>query len=92
MKKRQSTVEPVIGSLVNYTGMKRVNTKGLEQANKCVTLAAVVYNLKKLLKFIRKRTLCKVQALRLLKKESHSLDCLLYRKNYFRQSLNMNKA
>ena len=50
MKKRQSTVEPVIGTLINYQGMKKVHTKGLKQANKCLTLSAVAYNLKKLLK------------------------------------------
>lgn len=50
MKKRQSTVEPVIGTLVNYLGIKRVNVRGLAQANKCITLAAVAYNLKKMLK------------------------------------------
>ena len=48
---RASTVEPVIGSLVNYTGMKRINSKGIVQANKCMTMAAVAYNLKKLLKY-----------------------------------------
>ena len=52
MKKRQSTVEPVIGTLVNYLGMRKVNTIGLKQANKCMTLSAVAYNLKKLLKHI----------------------------------------
>ncbi len=36
MKKRQSTVEPVIGTLINYQGMKKVHTKGLKQANKCL--------------------------------------------------------
>jgi transposase len=50
MKLRQSTVEPVIGTLVNFLGIKRVNTKGLSQANKCLTMASVAYNLKKLLK------------------------------------------
>jgi len=50
MKLRQSTVEPVIGTLVNYLGMKKVNTKGVQQANKCITMAAVAYNIKKLLK------------------------------------------
>jgi transposase len=51
MKKlRSATVEPVIGTLVNYIGMKRVNTHGLELANKCMLMAAVAYNLKKLLK------------------------------------------
>ena len=50
MKLRQSTVEPVIGTLVNNLGIKRVNAKGLSQANKCLTMAAVAYNLKKMLK------------------------------------------
>lgn len=49
MRLRQSTVEPVIGTLVNYLGIKRVNTKGLSQANKCLTMAAIAYNLKKIL-------------------------------------------
>lgn len=54
-KLRQSTVEPVIGTLVNFMGLKRVNTKGLSSATKCMTMAAVAYNLKKLLKsFITK--------------------------------------
>jgi hypothetical protein len=50
-KLRSSTVEPVIGTLINYLAMKRVNTRGIEQANKCMIMAAVAYNLKKLLKF-----------------------------------------
>jgi len=64
MKKRQSTVEPVIGTLVNYLGMKRVNTKGLLQANKCLTIAAVAYNLKKLLKHTAKTIAVNVQAMK----------------------------
>jgi transposase len=47
---RSATVEPVLGSLINYTGMRRVNAKGIKQANKCMIMAAAVYNLKKLLK------------------------------------------
>lgn len=47
---RSSTVEPVFGSLINHTGLKRMNTKGLKQANKCMLMAATAYNLKKLLK------------------------------------------
>lgn len=50
MKKRQSTVEPVIGTLVNYLGIKKVYSRGLPQVNKCMTMAAVAYNLKKMLK------------------------------------------
>ena len=48
---RSSTVEPVFGSLINYTGLKRLNTKGLKQANKCMLMAATAYNLKKLIKY-----------------------------------------
>lgn len=52
MKKlRQSTVEPVIGTLVNFLGMRRVNTRGIKLANKCLLMAAVCYNLKRLLKW-----------------------------------------
>lgn len=52
MKQRQSTVEPVIGSLINYVAMKKINTKGLERANKCMMLSATAYNIKKLLRYI----------------------------------------
>jgi transposase len=48
---RSSTVEPVLGSLINFTGLKRINPKGIKQANKCMLMAATAYNLKKLLKY-----------------------------------------
>ena len=48
---RSSTVEPVLGTLINYLNMRRVNTRGIKQANKCMLMAAVAYNLKKLMKF-----------------------------------------
>ena len=52
MKKlRQSTVEPVLGTLINFLGMKRLNTRGIKGANKCMLMAAVAYNLKKMMKF-----------------------------------------
>lgn len=50
-KLRQATVEPVLGTLVNFLSMRRVNTRGLSLANKCMLMAATCYNLKKLLKF-----------------------------------------
>ena len=43
---RSKTVEPVIGTLVNYTNMKRVNTRGIKNANKHVLMASLTYNLK----------------------------------------------
>ena len=51
--KRQSTVEPVFGTLTQFLGMGKVNTLGLGQANKCMHLSAIAYNLKKYLKFIK---------------------------------------
>jgi transposase len=48
---RSSTVEPVFGSLINYTSLNRINSKGLKQANKCMLMAAVAYNIKKLLAY-----------------------------------------
>lgn len=54
-KKRMSTVEPVFGILTQFKGMRKVNTRGIEQANKCVHLAAIAYNLKKLLKITKQK-------------------------------------
>jgi hypothetical protein len=48
---RQSTVEPVLGTLINFLGMKRVNTRGIKLANKCMLMSAIAYNIKKALKF-----------------------------------------
>lgn len=53
---RSKTVEPVIGTLVNFTNMKRVNTRGIKNANKHVLMASLTYNLKKYLRFIVKKT------------------------------------
>jgi hypothetical protein len=49
--KRQSVVEPVFGVLTQFMGMRKVNTKGIKNANKQMLMAATAYNLKKLLKF-----------------------------------------
>lgn len=53
--KRQSTVEPVFGTLTQFLGLRKINTIGLEQANKVMHLSAIAYNLKKYLKFEQKR-------------------------------------
>jgi transposase len=49
--RRQATVEPAWGTLTQFMGLRKINTLGLEQANKVVHLAATAYNLKKLLKY-----------------------------------------
>jgi transposase len=65
MKKlRSSTVEPVIGTLSNFLAMKRVNTRGLTQANKCILMAAVAYNLKKLLNYKVPKVMAAVKSIK----------------------------
>tara|TARA_B100000683_G_scaffold146229_1_gene141729 strand:- start:8 stop:1561 length:1554 start_codon:yes stop_codon:yes gene_type:complete len=51
--RRQSTVEPVFGTLTQFMGMRKINTIGIQQANKVMMMAAMAYNLKKYLKFAR---------------------------------------
>jgi len=63
-KIRGSTVEPVLGTLVNYLAMRRVNTRGIKQANKCMLMAAVAYNLKKLMKWEERKVKTTVIALK----------------------------
>ena len=53
--KRQSTVEPVFGTLTQFMALRKINTIGLKQANKVMHLSAIAYNLKKYLKFEQKR-------------------------------------
>src|SRR5690606_23417393 len=64
-KIRSKTVEPVLGTLLNLTNMKRVNTRGIRQANKHVLMAALTYNLKKYLNFIRKQMVTKAMEMQL---------------------------
>jgi hypothetical protein len=47
-------VEPVLGTLVNFLNMRRINSRGMAQANKHVMMAALTYNLKKYLAFERR--------------------------------------
>ena len=54
VKRRSATVEPVLGTLINHHNLRRVNTRGMAQANKHVLMAALTYNLKKYLNFSRK--------------------------------------
>jgi hypothetical protein len=43
--------------------MCRVNTRGIEQANKHVLMAALTYNLKKYMKFFRRKAAAQIAAL-----------------------------
>lgn len=51
MKKlRQSTVEPVFGSLTQYYGLNKIGVLGKAGAHKVMLMAAIAFNLKKYLK------------------------------------------
>jgi len=52
-KIRSRTVEPVLGTLINFLNMRKINSRGMAQANKHVLMAALSYNLKKYLNFER---------------------------------------
>jgi transposase len=71
-KIRSKTVEPVLGTLINFTNMKRVNTRGIKQANKHVLMAALTYNLKKYLKFIARKPKSKAQEVTLEQEKWHT--------------------
>jgi transposase len=72
-RKRSSTVEPVWGTLINFTGMKRLNARGLKAANKMLLLAATVYNLKKWLRFTAPKT--NIKAMAMIQTKSREVFC-----------------
>ncbi|MCW3073930.1 MAG: transposase [Flaviaesturariibacter sp.] len=56
MKKlRQATVEPVLGTLINFMGTRRIWTRGLRNANKFMIGAAIAYNLKKWMNYTEQK-------------------------------------
>jgi transposase len=76
---RHSTVEPVIGSLVNYYGIKKLNTKGKSNATKCMTMAAMAYNIKKLLKYKKLKSATNIKSIeRNIIRRANGIDSLLY--------------
>lgn len=62
-KQRSSTVEPVLGTLINFTGMRRIWTRGIQSANKFMIGAAIAYNLKKWLNYKARKANIQVRAL-----------------------------
>ncbi|WP_338877434.1 transposase (plasmid) [Spirosoma sp. SC4-14] len=61
---RQRTVEPVLGSLVEYTGLRKINVRGKAGAHKVMLMAAIAFNLKKYMKFTTKSILSQAIALK----------------------------
>ncbi|WP_138477055.1 transposase [Dyadobacter bucti] len=52
---RQSTVEPVFGSLVHHYGLSKINVLGKAAAHKVMLMAATCFNLKKYLKTFKRK-------------------------------------
>ena len=79
MKKlRSSTVEPVLGTLINFTGMRRIWTRGIQQANKFMIGAAIAYNLKKWMKHAPKNNRIRPMIKEELKKPKNNLFSTIY--------------
>jgi len=68
MKKlRQSTVEPVLGTLINFMGLRRIWTRGIKSAGKFMLGAAIAYNLKKWLNYQEQKRKTAVMAIKKMK-------------------------
>jgi hypothetical protein len=63
-KRRQSTVEPVLSTLINFMGLRRIWTRGLKSANKFMLGAAIAYNLKKWLNYREQKLKTAVMAMK----------------------------
>ena len=85
---RSSTVEPVLGTLVNYLAMRRVNTRGIKQAAKCILMSAIAYNLKKLLKWEQRKRNTAVMAMKKAKKSLLFYFLVLWRSMNAYKTLN----
>ncbi|MES2734076.1 MAG: IS1182 family transposase [Bacteroidota bacterium] len=48
---RQSTIEPVFGSLIHYYGLRKISVRGKAGASKVMLMAATAFNLKKYMRF-----------------------------------------
>lgn len=79
-KLRSSTVEPVLGTLINFTGMRRIWTRGIKSAAKFMLGAATAYNLKKWLNFTVKKV--KTGAMARLGEELSTLKTLFVQQIY----------
>lgn len=63
-KRRQATVEPVLGTLINFMGVRRIWTRGIKAANKFIIGAAIAYNLKKWLNYKERKVKTAVMAMK----------------------------
>ncbi|MDR2085193.1 MAG: transposase, partial [Bacteroidales bacterium] len=74
IRKRSSTVEPVLGTLLNFTGMRKTYARGIGQAEKHVLMASLCYNLKKMMKFRVKKVQVQVNYVPIIDKMQETSD------------------
>lgn len=86
-KRRQSTIEPVLGTLINFMGLRRIWTRGIKAANKFMLGAAIAYNLKKWLNYKERKVQSAVMAMK-TSTEGSSFYFLQHR--YFQRAIAAN--
>lgn len=79
---RSKTVEPVLGTLLTFMGMKRVGARGLTSAHKHVLMASMAYNLKKLMKWLSKPVKKRAQSQEYAHHEPKSLSFVRFWRNW----------
>lgn len=89
VKRRSSTVEPVLGTLINHHNMRRINSRGMAQANKHVLMAALCYNLKKYLKFTLKSS--NIFSLKINIVGKYLLSCINYLVGFYQLKISLLK-
>ena len=52
----------MFGTLTQFMGLRKLNTRGISNAHKCMLVAAMAYNLKKYLKFTKNKAESVAQA------------------------------
>ena len=68
--------------------MRRVNTRGIKQAAKCILMSAIAYNLKKLLKWEQRKRNTAVMAMKKAKKSLLFYFLVLWRSMNAYKTLN----
>ncbi|MGZ8558300.1 MAG: transposase [Chitinophagaceae bacterium] len=79
-KRRQATVEPVLRTLINFMGVRRIWTRGLKAASKFMIGAATASNLKKWLNYKEQKIKTAVTA---VKKTAEGLCFTFFRYQHF---------
>ncbi|GHA81340.1 transposase [Pontibacter akesuensis] len=84
MKKlRQSTVDPVFGTLVQHYGLRRIGVLGKSGAHKVMLMAAVAFNLKKYMKYKPSKSISVATALEKERQQSSTGSSFLFSPLFF---------